>query len=747
MFKSYLRQGTPNASGGFKATDISTIYKFPPPPKTPVTVSVISFGGGLFGNVSTSGVLTEGDVQALWTSLGITLLNQPKVIVLPIDGATNAPVQDQGDTSENTIDVAMIGACCPTSSLTILLFIAPNSLAEFPNLINSATTPVTIDGIVYTPSVISISWGAAEAYYSADQLSSINTLFNVATQRGFNICAASGDDGSSDGLTGKNVDFPSSSPYVTACGGTNLVCPTLNYKDSTTVEVAWRDGGGGVSSTFEKPVWQTPIAGAIGPKRCSPDIAMVADPSTGVQFIVGGKNVIYGGTSIVSPAMAAYYACLNMKKFLLPTLYTASISRPSPYNDLTVGSNGAYNAGPGFDLVTGFGSLVGDVLTSLINQVPITPIPVTGITLDVSSVNLIVNDTLKITAAIEPMTATNKTISWTSSDTSIATVVGTACPTPTALACGCSSACTCGCATGGTCACSKPMKSKSACGCSSACTCGCAEGGTCACSEPMKSMSAGELLGDTVITLDPSTGHMVMNAKPPTNMAMPTMCDSVGVVKGLAPGKVIITAKSTDGNFTAFATVTVLTIPTIIPVTGVTLDISVLIMDVGQKKQLTATIMPSNATNTSVLWTYTGTAATVSDSGLVTAAKPGSSTIIVRTVDGGFTARTLVTVISPLISIAFQPTVIALYARTTYTPRLVFNPKTATHGPVTFLSNNPRVASVNANGVITTIAAGRAIIQASVDGKVAYLYLFVYDYYMYLATKSMITPIKKASKY
>ena len=127
LFRNNLKEHKANANNvPFKANNIAQIYKFPKPTNNPVTISVISFGGGLFGNLSSSGILSGGDVQAYWTSIGISTVNQPKVIIIPVNGAKNAPVKDQNETSENTIDISMIGACCATSKLTIILYISPN---------------------------------------------------------------------------------------------------------------------------------------------------------------------------------------------------------------------------------------------------------------------------------------------------------------------------------------------------------------------------------------------------------------------------------------------------------------------------------------------------------------------------------------------------------------------------------------------------------------------------------------------
>ena len=224
----------------FKPTELATIYNFPTPDLTKsVVVGVVSFGGGLYGSVSASGVVTGGDVQAYWSYLGISPSNMPRVIIKLIDGATNNP--SDSATAENTLDVETIGAVFPSSNLTIILYIAPNSLAAFTSLFTQMlTVPVVVNGVSLTPNYISVSWGAPEIYFGNTLLNSINTVLGSAVSSGINVSVASGDNGSSDGVgssTSKYCDFPSSSPNVIACGGTNLVSPNYVY-DGSTVETA-----------------------------------------------------------------------------------------------------------------------------------------------------------------------------------------------------------------------------------------------------------------------------------------------------------------------------------------------------------------------------------------------------------------------------------------------------------------------------------------------------------------------------
>jgi subtilase family serine protease len=396
----------------FYANELATIYNFPKP-TTNVVVGVVSFGGGLFGTVAADGTLTGGDVQAYWTALGIT--DQPKVIVKTIAGAKNAPVSvDDDGTGENTLDVATIGACCPSSKLTIILYIAPNTLSQFYNVINYILNdPVVAGGVSYTPSLISISWGAPEIDFGTT-ITTVDNALNAAVSKGVSVFVATGDNGSNDGVggTSKNADFPSSSPHAIACGGTSLICPN-NVYDVNTRETAWSNGGGGISAVFPKPAFQSSIT-TTG--RSTPDVASVADPNTGVIYIVNGQWYVFGGTSVATPTIAAYFAALNCKVFAAPNLYTAPAAC---FHDITSGSNGDYTAKSGYDNCTGFGSIVGNVLS---NQFTTVTVSANGLVLNKTSATLNTGATVQLVAAVLPSTATNKTVSWSSNNTAVASV-------------------------------------------------------------------------------------------------------------------------------------------------------------------------------------------------------------------------------------------------------------------------------------------------------------------------------------
>jgi len=419
---SSLRPAThtlkPAATGRawFTAAEIATIYNLPTPNQaTNVVVGVLSFGGGLYGNVDANGVLTNGDVQAYWTYIGIPANKHPRVIIVPIDGAKNTPnPNDGGATYENSLDVQTIGGCCPSANLTIILYISPNALSRFSNIIRKATTTAqVINGVSYKPSIISISWGAPEIYYSSPLLTNINQLLAAATANGINICTATGDFGSNNGVggTGSYTDFPSSSPFNTAVGGTNLVSPN-NIYDANTVEKAWLNGGGAISAAFTKPAYQSAVSGSL---RHTPDIALVADPATGVLFNINNSYYIFGGTSVAAPVFAAFLAAGNIKTFVNPALYKAPTNC---FNDITVGTNGAFVTKKGYDNCTGLGSINGKNLLSFLTA----PVLVSGLILNIRTLSLLVGATSALIASVTPASATNKTLAWSSSNTSVATV-------------------------------------------------------------------------------------------------------------------------------------------------------------------------------------------------------------------------------------------------------------------------------------------------------------------------------------
>jgi kumamolisin len=340
----------------FSPLDLMKLYNFPPPNNEKKHIVVVSFGGGLYGDYDEeTQEITNGDVTKFCARLNIPT---PTVKLCLLDGAPNNP--DDDATDENTLDLQMIaGVGIP--NLTITLIIGPNANnTEFPKVFQK-----TYD---LKPDAVGCSWGFPEKEASPRLLKQMDNLFAQFVAAGINVCCASGDNGSSDGISGACTDFPASSPHVIACGGTRLVCGNsdMTYDSKTTMETVWNDNptqsatGGGISKIFPKPTYQSVIN--LGMGRLVPDIAMNADPKTGVNFIVNGQDRTYGGTSIVAPFMAAYLALIGYKGSVAK-FYQAP---RSCFHDILQGNNGKYTAQTGFDLCSGLGSFDGSLLKTFL---------------------------------------------------------------------------------------------------------------------------------------------------------------------------------------------------------------------------------------------------------------------------------------------------------------------------------------------------------------------------------------------
>lgn len=269
------------------------------------------------------------------------------------------------------LDIEIAGAIAPDAR--IVVYFAPNTDAGFLDAITTAVHDKT-----HKPSVISISWGGPESSWTQQSLTAYDQAFQAAAAMGVTICAASGDSGSSDGVNdgADHVDFPASSPYILACGGTSLQAA----KGTIAGEVVWNNGvghgagGGGVSSFFALPPWQeglqaTTGSGAASPlrNRGVPDISGDADPQTGYDVRVDGQDAVFGGTSAVAPLWAGLIARINAAKgssvgYIHPQLY----KNPAALLDVTQGNNGDFAAATGWDACTGLGSPDGQKIAGIV---------------------------------------------------------------------------------------------------------------------------------------------------------------------------------------------------------------------------------------------------------------------------------------------------------------------------------------------------------------------------------------------
>lgn len=380
VLKPHFKQASvsPNATTGnyYYANNLKDIYNFNGIAATGSgqTVAIVSFGGGLYGNFDSTGLMlpdTTSDVYNYQNSIGLSTF--PSVVLKLLNGATNN-TSDLNSTIENTLDVSMVGATAPGS--TIVVYEGPNTGSQFVTTLDYiASTPVSVNGNNLLPQVVNISWGSAESNYGSTALAQIDNSLAVLAAQGVSVFVASGDNGSSDGLNGNNVDFPSSSPHVTSTGGTSLVATYTSSAWTYVSETAWSGSGGGASSYFNVPTFQYALPATS--YRNVPDIASSADPSNGTYFLINNTTYIIGGTSEAAPFWTGFNALVNQQLktnalpptgLLAPSLYSlagSTTNYSSDFHDITAGSNGGYTAVSGYDRVTGFGTLNA---TNLFNQ-------------------------------------------------------------------------------------------------------------------------------------------------------------------------------------------------------------------------------------------------------------------------------------------------------------------------------------------------------------------------------------------
>lgn len=334
--------------------------------------TVYDAGGTTAGNGTALAVIAEGDltqtVKDLRTAEAAQKLRQVPVTIVKTGPAST----DIAGVDEWDLDSQTSTGVAPNASR--LYFYDATSLTD--SDLARAVNSFVSQNVARTGSA---SLGECDLlpYLDGSMLVDDIALAEAAVQ-GQTFFASSGDTGSScavaptNGVPGSgapDTEYPASSPYATAVGGTTLLTDTA---DNYTSEVAWNAGGGGASPVETGGAWQTGVVptSAAG-LRGVPDVAFDADPNTGALIYVDGVATQIGGTSLSSPLAMGLWTRLQSSHasklgFAAPKLYrlytTAQGSSALPpttvpgFHDVVVGTNGAYAATPGWDYTTGLGS-------------------------------------------------------------------------------------------------------------------------------------------------------------------------------------------------------------------------------------------------------------------------------------------------------------------------------------------------------------------------------------------------------
>jgi len=380
----------------FDPTELAAIYDFPPK---------LDGSGQCIGIIELGGGYRPQDLQTYFKRLGV---GNPTVVPVSVDGGSNTPVGDpNSDDGEVVLDIEVAGAVAPGAKLAVY-FAADASGKSFLDAITKAVHDTTNN-----PSVISISWGGPEQFPTSNFQTQFNQALQAAAMLGITVCVAAGDNGAAD--MGPNAwdgqahaDFPASSPFALACGGTRLIAgPGGSIKSESVWNQHFADTsmnagpagsfgstGGGVSGVFALPAYQKkagvpPSLNPAGFKgRGLPDVTGAGDPATGYNITVDGTDTAFGGTSAVAPLWAGLIARINQGLngrvgFINPQLYAVSASS-GVFHDVTDDNNRVsfggnnnvgYDAGPGWDACSGLGSSDGAKLMGVLTAGTPAPSP------------------------------------------------------------------------------------------------------------------------------------------------------------------------------------------------------------------------------------------------------------------------------------------------------------------------------------------------------------------------------------
>ena len=317
------------------------------------------------------------------------------------------------------------------------------------------------------------------------------------------------------------------------------------------------------------------------------------------------------------------------------------------------------------------------------------PIPVTGVTLSQTELSLEKGETADLTATVSPADATNQKVTWSSNNTTVATVEN---GKVTAVS-------------GGKANISVTTEDGNH---------------TATCEVTVTVPVTGVTLSQTELPLVKGTTATLTATVSPTdatnkkviwssnNSSVATVEN--GTVIAVSGGNATITVTTEDGNHLATCEVVV---TDLVPVTGVTLSQTELSLEKGETADLTATVSPADATNQKVTWSSNNTTVATVENGKVTAVSGGKATISVTTEDGNHTATCEVTVTEEdvvLTGLQLSPSETRLKVGGEATLSVSYEPAGASQRGVTWSTSDAAIVTVDANGKIKGIAVGEAII-------------------------------------
>jgi len=363
-------------SGGYYPNDFRAAYNVAP---------VGDGAGQTIGFTLWGGPVAQSDLNTFASQTGTPAIvggqaGANGIDWIPVNGGSS----DTNELVETAMDVEYAHGVAPNSHLKYWLgdcATSGTSCNPSDTGLEGAISAAANDTSLH---VVSNSWGGGEAASAADPfVSNTGASFQHAASVGTTFYFSSGDSGAWSGSSGTTQapSYPADSPYVVSVGGTNLQTAPSTYTYSS--ESTWScatytactspyptgtgGSGGGCSTIFARPSWQTGVGAATCSGRAEPDISADADPNSGAYVYVQGQGQPVGGTSLAAPLWSGMAADTNrylgangqaLMGFSAPRIYQLAANATTgarDFHDVTSGTNG-YPAGTGWDEATGWGS-------------------------------------------------------------------------------------------------------------------------------------------------------------------------------------------------------------------------------------------------------------------------------------------------------------------------------------------------------------------------------------------------------
>jgi kumamolisin len=367
--------------------EIETHYDFPPGDCAGQKIAIAEFGSPLQSGQFLPPAYFPDDLTAFCQQQRRPV---PTVKTVPVNlaplteaqfRALSGPVAEAvlEETGEVMMDVQIVAALCSAANISV--YYASFDQKGWIDLIEdvSGDQPVTL----------SVSYGLSEDSpdWEPAAVEAINRALQAAAMVGITICVSSGDDGSGCQMSDNSahVEFPGCSPFVLSVGGTMFSGQEVVWFQSPGRRTKHGNSGatgGGVSTIFPRPYWQTVDVASINSSsikgRIVPDVAALAGPPF-YSLILLGQSAPNGGTSASAPVWASLLARINsalpagkQQRFIPPLLYQNNVGTLG-FTDVVSGNNAShpkpgkgYAAGKGFDAVSGWGVPNGKQLLSLL---------------------------------------------------------------------------------------------------------------------------------------------------------------------------------------------------------------------------------------------------------------------------------------------------------------------------------------------------------------------------------------------